>query len=158
MRVDLPDPRSVLRAMLARFARSAGAPEGPEPGTDRTILVEDSRLYRREWQRNAVRIPAEVLIILDGETKPFTTGTGEVRDISLKGARLTRLRLKKAALPLAPFHLHLRFSGKRYEGIEARCIPRRFVIGDDPELGVQFVDLWVNTGATAGGPTRKRGK
>lgn len=158
MRVDLPDPRSVLRAMLARFARSAGVPEGAEPVNDRTILVEDARLYRREWQRNAVRIPAEVEIVLDGEKKPFTTGTGEVRDISLKGARLTRLRLKTAAIPLMPFHLHLRFRGKRYEGIEARCVPRRFVIGADPELGVQFVDLWVNTGAPADGRTRKRGK
>ncbi len=123
---------------------------------DRTILVEVSRLYRREWQRNAVRIPAHVEIILDGEKKPFTTGTGEERDISLKGARLTRLRLKKAAIPLAPFHLHLRFSGKRYEGIEARCIPRRFVIGGDPELGVQFVDLWVNTGAPSERPPKRK--
>lgn len=156
MRVDLPDPRSVLKAMLARFAQSAGVREGDDD--DRSILVEDARLYRREWLRNAVRIPADVVVVLEKGKQLFTTGTGEIRDISLKGARLVNLRLKKAALPLVPFHLHLRFKGKRYDGIEARCVPRRFVLGDVPELGVQFVDLWVQTGASTNKRPRKRAK
>ncbi len=156
MRVDLPDPRTVLSAMLARFAQSAGVRKGH--AADRSILVEDARLYRREWLRNVVRIPADVVVILDRGKRRFTTGTGEIRDISLKGARLVNLRLKKAALPLVPFHLHLRFRGKRYDGIEARCVPRRFVIGEEPELGVQFVDLWVQTGAPSDKMSRKRAK
>lgn len=155
MRVDLPDPRTVLSAMLARFAQSAGVRK--EDATDRSILVEDARLYRREWLRNVVRIPADVDVVLEKGKRLFTSGTGEIRDISLKGARLVNLRLKKASLPLVPFHLHLRFRGKRYDGIEARCVPRRFVLGNVPELGVQFVDLWVQTVATPRKGKRTRG-
>lgn len=156
MRVDLPDPRSVLGAMLARFAQSAGVRK--ERAADRSILVEDARLHRREWLRNVVRIPTDVVVVLEKGKRRFTTGTGEIRDISLKGARLVNLKLRKPALPLVPFHLHLRFRGKRYDGIEARCVPRRFVVGDNPELGVQFVDLWVQTSASPDRSPRKRSR
>jgi hypothetical protein len=102
------------------------------------------RKYVRRWSRNAVNIPARVEIVtLDG--KKFTTGTAIIRDVSLRGARLGRLVLKKAALPARSFRIKLFFKSEPYRGIGALCRPIRFGNGPEFELAVEFEDFWAKT-------------
>ncbi len=102
------------------------------------------RKYFRRWARNAVHIPAKVEIVtLDG--KKFTTGTAVIRDVSLRGARLGRIALKKASFPARAFRIRLLFKSVRYRGIGALCRPIRFGKGSEFELAVEFEDFWART-------------
>ena len=111
---------------------------------------EDSQRVRRtlrQWTRRDVRIPAEVEVLLrDG--KVFTRGTGIIRNISLKGALLGRLVLKKQYLPAQWFRVKLRFRSAKYRGIGALCRPVRFGVGDEFEIAVRFEDFWARTDST----------
>lgn len=99
------------------------------------------RRYLRRWIRNRVSLPALVEVRLE-DGKAFTTGRAIIRDISLRGALLGRIVLKRPCLPARPFHLVLTFKSKVYEGIGAMCRPVRFGKGQDFELAVEFEDLW----------------
>ncbi len=97
--------------------------------------------YFRKWSRNVVHIPTRLEIVtLDG--KRFTTGTAIIRDVSLRGARLGRMVLKKQCLPARSFRIKLYFRSERYRGIGALCRPIRFGKGPEFELAVEFEDLW----------------
>jgi hypothetical protein len=109
--------------------------------------VAEGRNYLRRWMRNDVRIPADVEIVTS-DGRVFTRGTAVIRDVSLKGARLGRLRLRKPFLPIRPFRIRLAFRTPRYRGIGALCRPVRFGAGPEFELGVEFEDFWA--GAEAG--------
>lgn len=118
------------------------SPQGRAPGG----RAAEGRRYLRRWMRNAVRIPAEVEVVTtDGRV--FTRGTAVVRDVSLKGARLGRLRLRKPFLPIRPFRIRLSFRTPRYRGIGALCRPVRFGPGPEFELGVEFEDFWARAEA-----------
>ena len=99
------------------------------------------RKYFRRWSRNSVNIAARVEIItLDG--KKFTSGTAIIRDVSLRGARLGRIVLKKASFPAKTFRIRLFFKSEQYRGIGALCRPIRFGNGPEFELAVEFEDFW----------------
>jgi hypothetical protein len=104
----------------------------------------DARRYFRRWVRNEVDLPAK-LEVLDAAGKRVNTGSAIIRDVSLRGALLTRIKLKKAVLPACAFHLRLTFSSDKYKGIGALCRPIRFGRGTDFELAVEFVDFWART-------------
>ncbi|MFN3487188.1 MAG: hypothetical protein ACK44W_17115, partial [Planctomycetota bacterium] len=87
--------------------------------------------------------------IVTGDGKVFTRGTAVIRDVSLKGALLGRLRLRKPFLPIRPFRIRLAFRTPRYRGIGALCRPVRFGAGADFELGVEFEDFWASAESTA---------
>jgi hypothetical protein len=104
----------------------------------------DARRYFRRWARNEVNIAAKVEILtVDG--KKFTTGTAIIRDVSLRGARLGRLVLKRQALPAKTFRVKVHFRSEKYQGIGALCRPIRFGRGDEFELAVEFEDFWAQT-------------
>ncbi|MBI3273042.1 MAG: hypothetical protein HYZ53_28895 [Planctomycetes bacterium] len=109
---------------------------------DRDLLLSDVRQYYRKWSRQEVLVPSEIVILVDGE-KIFDRGVAQIKDISMKGARLSKMQLKKMVLPMKPFTIRLRFSGKRYKGIAALCKPVRFAGQREFELGVEFQNLWV---------------
>ncbi len=91
-----------------------------------------------------MNIAAKVEIVtLDG--KRFTTGTAIIRDVSLRGARLGRIVLKKASLPAKSFRIRLLFKSAQYRGIGALCRPIRFGKGPEFELAVEFEDFWAKT-------------
>jgi hypothetical protein len=101
----------------------------------------DVRRYFRRWARNAVNIPTKLEIVtLDG--RKHTQGTAIIRDVSLRGARLGRIVLKKASFPAKAFRLKLYFRPERYRGIGALCRPIRFGRGPEFELAVEFEDFW----------------
>lgn len=102
----------------------------------------EARRYMRRWARNAVDLPAKVEILVG--TRRWTVGTALVRDVSLRGARLGRLRLKKGSLPVRPFRIRLSFPSGRYRGVGALCRPVRFVDGPGFELAVEFEDFWAS--------------
>jgi hypothetical protein len=105
----------------------------------------DARRYLRRWVRNEVNLVAKVEILtLDG--RRYTTGTALIRDVSLKGARLGRLVLKKQSLPARSFRVRLTFRSEQYQGIGALCRPIRFGRGPEFELAVEFEDFWAGTG------------
>ena len=108
-----------------------------------------ARRYFRRWGRNEVNIPAKVEI-LSASGRKFTEGTAVIRDVSLRGALLTRIKLKKQALPAVNFRLKLTFSSAKYRGIGAICRPIRFGRGDEFQLAVEFDDFW----AKASGKSR----
>jgi len=102
--------------------------------------------YFRKWARNVVHIPAKMEVVtLDGKT--FTTGTAIIRDVSLRGARLGRMVLRKQCLPARSFRIRLLFRSERYKGIGALCRPIRFGKGPEFELAVEFEDLWARAEA-----------
>jgi hypothetical protein len=103
----------------------------------------DARKYFRKWARTAVSIPAKVEIRLEDGTR-FTTGTAIIRDISLKGARLGKIVLRKQVLPAANFRIQMHFRSDQYEGIGAVCRPIRFGQGKEFEIAVEFEDLWAD--------------
>ena len=102
----------------------------------------ETRRYVRRWARNAVDLAAQVEVLVG--TRRWTTGTAIVRDVSLRGARLGRLKLRKASLPIQPFRLRLTFTSGRYRGVGAVCRPVRFVPGPAFELAVEFEDFWAS--------------
>ncbi len=103
------------------------------------------RSFRR-WARNEVNLPVRLeLVTADGKT--FTTGTAILRDVSLRGARLGRLVLRKQALPARTFTIRLHFKNEAYRGIGALCRPVRFGRGAEFELAVEFEDFWASTDA-----------
>jgi len=106
----------------------------------------DARRYFRRWGRNEVNLPAKVEILTSGGKK-FTSGTATIRDVSLRGALLTSIKLKKAYLPAAAFKVRLTFSSTKYKGIGALARPIRFGRGDVFELAVEFEDFWAQTAA-----------
>jgi len=106
----------------------------------------DARRYFRRWVRNEVDLPAKVEILtLAG--KKVNDGSAIIRDVSLRGALLTRIKLKKSVLPASSFQVKVTFSSDKYKGIGALCRPIRFGRGSDFELAVEFVDFWARTGA-----------
>ena len=102
----------------------------------------ESRRYARRWARNAVDLPARVEILVDG--KRWTIGTALVRDVSLRGARLGRLKLGRDSLPVRTFRIRLTFPSGRYRGVGAVCRPVRFGPGPEFELAVEFEDFWAS--------------
>ena len=105
----------------------------------------DARRYFRRWVRNEVHLPAK-LEILTAKGKKFTEGSAIIRDVSLRGALLTKIKLKKAYLPAASFRVRLTFSSPKYRGIGAICRPIRFGRGATFELAVEFEDFWAKAG------------
>ena len=105
----------------------------------------DARRYFRRWARNEVALPAKVEILLHGGKK-FTDGSAVIQDVSLRGALLTRIQLKKKCLPASTFRVKLTFSSTKYKGIGALCRPIRFGRGADFQLAVEFEDFWAKTG------------
>lgn len=105
----------------------------------------DARRYFRRWVRNEVRLPAKLQILtLDG--KKANEGTALIQDVSLRGALLTQIKLKKKTLPASSFRVRLSFGSDKYKGIGALCRPIRFGRGADFELAVEFEDFWAAAG------------
>jgi len=104
----------------------------------------DARRYFRRWGRNEVNLPAKIEILTPGGKK-FTSGTATIRDVSLRGALLTSIKLKKACLPASSFKVRLTFSSTKYKGIGALARPIRFGRGEVFELAVEFEDFWAQT-------------
>jgi hypothetical protein len=107
----------------------------------------DLRGYPRKWGRRDVRIRADVEI-LEKKDRVFTSGTAVIRNISLRGALLGKLKLKKQMLPAKWFRIKVRFQDAGYSGIGALCRPIRFGKGDDFELAVEFDDFWARADGT----------
>ena len=108
---------------------------------DKKKQIRRHHEYEREFARRKVSIPAQLVIRLpDG--KKFSQGTARVKDISLKGALLSNIRLDKKVFPARKFYLELSFTSNKYSGIHARCAPVRFGSGKRFELGVRFINLW----------------
>jgi hypothetical protein len=109
--------------------------------THPSVLSNEVHRYFRKWSRNVVHIPARLEIVTQ-DGKKHTTGTAVIRDVSLRGARLGRLVLKKASLPARSFRIKLFFHTDKYRGIGALCRPIRFGRGPEFELAVEFEDFW----------------
>jgi hypothetical protein len=106
----------------------------------------EARRYFRRWVRNKVDLAAKIEI-LTAAGKKFTEGSAVIRDVSLRGALLSRIKLKKPILPAASFRVRLTFSSPKYKGIGAICRPIRFGRGEEFELAVEFEDFWAQAGA-----------
>ena len=99
----------------------------------------------RKFVRNAINVPTRVEILLeDGQI--FTTGTALIRDISLRGARIGQISLKKHCLPCEVFRVFLSFRSPETEGIEAMGRPVRFTSVKEFELAIEFDDISVHEG------------
>lgn len=112
-----------------------------QPKIDTPILQN----YIRRWTRQEVSVPAKVEILLEDTGRKFTSGTAIVRNISLNGALLGRVVLKRQMLPARKFKIRLSFNLKSYKGIGALARPVHFGKGREFELGVEFEDLWIHS-------------
>ena len=101
------------------------------------------RPFRREYGRTVINARSHVTILLKNG-RVFDEGRCLVRNISVGGALLSKLRLKKMVLPLANFTIALRISGERsIKDLKGECEIVRLAATDtgEPELGVKFVNL-----------------
>ena len=103
--------------------------------------AHEARRYIRRWSRQAVRLSGRIDVVVG--RKVVDRGTVVVRDVSLRGALLTNLRLKKGGLPVKPFRLRLELRSGRHAEMGAVCIPVRFGRGRTFELAVEFEDFWI---------------
>lgn len=111
----------------------------------RTSLIRDVREHARYIPRREVNLPARIEIRLKDGRK-VNEGKAIVRNISLRGALLGKIVLKKPVLPAARFTIHLQMAGKTHKGIGAVCTPIRFGLGRDFELAVAIDHLWAEEG------------
>lgn len=111
-------------------------------GSDPPASAVARRSFRR-WARNEVNLPVQLEIVIEGG-KTFTKGTAILRDVSLRGGRLSQLVLKKQALPARTFTILLHFRAEAYRGIGALCRPIRFGRGEEFEIAVEFEDFWAS--------------
>ena len=107
----------------------------------RQSLIRDARQHARFTPRREVNLPAKIEVRLRNGRK-WTSGSAIIRNISLKGALLGKILLKKKALPVERFTLHLQVAGHHYKGIGAVCAPVRFGAGKEFELAVRFEHMW----------------
>jgi hypothetical protein len=105
------------------------------------MVAEEIGRYAREYARRKVSIPTQITIRLPNGRK-FSEGTARIKDISLKGALLSNIKVKRNVIPAGKFYIELSFKSRKYSGVHARCMPVRFGTGRSFELGVKFVDLW----------------
>ena len=96
----------------------------------------------RKFARNVINLPGKIEIHYE-DGSLFTTGTAVVRDMSVKGARLGKILLRRQMLPAARFWIQLTFEDAQYQGIGAICRPVRFGPGKEFELAVEFENFWV---------------
>jgi hypothetical protein len=124
-------------------ATGAGTPAAAAVPPSRQSLIQDAvHEHLRQNPRRDVFLPARITICRRNG-KRFDAGTAIVRNISLKGALLAKILLKKKALPAERFTIHLQMAGRRYKGIGAVCEPVRFgTDGKDFELAVAFKEMW----------------
>ncbi len=111
-------------------------------GDTKILHRSDTRRYFRNWARNAVSLPAKIEIRTE-DGKLFTSGSAIIRDISLKGALLAKMVLKRGALPAAVFRFHMEFKSAEMAGIGAVARPIRWGQGREFEIAVEFEDLWI---------------
>ncbi len=102
------------------------------------------RPFRRQYGRVQIDTPAKLAVMLEkGEV--FDEGTCVVRNISVGGALLTGIKLRKMVLPLANFTIVLRVAGDHsLKDLRGECEVVRLAEAADtgePELGVRFVNL-----------------
>jgi hypothetical protein len=62
------------------------------------MLISELHQYCRKFQRQHVKLDANIEIVTS-DGKSFNKGTATVEDISLKGALLTNINLKRPYLP-----------------------------------------------------------
>lgn len=103
--------------------------------------ADEARRYFRRWSRQAVRLSARVEVVVG--RKVVDRGSAVVRDVSLRGALLSDLRLRKGGLPLKPFRLRLELRSGKLAEMGAICAPIRFGRGRSFELAVEFEDFWI---------------
>jgi len=141
--------RSTVTKILNRDPNYSASPETREKvfsaaetlGYDFTTI---RRPFRREYGRALVNANAGISIVLEnGEI--FDEGECVTRNISVGGALLTSLKLKKMVLPLANFTIVLKMAGEHLlKNLVGECEVVRLSEAADtgePELGVRFVNL-----------------
>ena len=101
----------------------------------------EARRYIRRWSRQSVQLSGRLEVVVG--RKVVDRGTAVVRDVSLRGALLTRLKLRKNSLPVKPFRLRLELRSGRHAEMGAVCVPVRFGRGKAFELAVEFEDFWI---------------
>jgi hypothetical protein len=110
-------------------------------------LDEETRRRLRRATRRDVRIAADVEIILRSG-KRFSKGTAIIRNVSLRGALIGKLVLRKRVLPAEWFRIRVEFRSRDYRGVGALCKPVRFGGGSEFEIAVEFDDLWAGSRGT----------
>ena len=119
-------------------------PTPEESKTRLARLFDMSQDHRRVYRRNEVNMPA-FLTVLNQDERVYTRGTALVKNLSMQGALLTNLKLRRGAFPANGFIILLRMKGPKVSGVRARCRPVRFTKGRELGLGVEFDELWVET-------------
>ena len=99
--------------------------------------------YMRRWERRGIVIPCKVSIVLEDSGMIYTRGMAVIRNISLTGALLGRIVLKKPSLPIKHFKIRLEFDTDKYSGTGATAKPIHFGKAKAFELGIAFEELWI---------------
>jgi len=130
------DPRySASEETKERVFRAA-----EELGYDFTTI---RRPFKREYGRTEMASPCELVITLEnGEI--FDSGTAVVKNLSVGGMLLSRVRLPRMVLPLQNFTMLAKFREiPELKDLVGECEIVRFADSSesgDPELGVRFIN------------------
>ncbi len=101
------------------------------------------RPFKREYGRSDVNSPCELTVTLE-DGKIFDSGEALVRNLSVGGALITRIRTTRQMLPLQNFTFLLKFLDvPSLEGIVGECELVRLAGSTEdgePEVGVRFIN------------------
>ena len=99
------------------------------------------RAHRRSHERRPANLPGQ-LALFGADGSCFDEGTCLVSDIAICGASLEEVNLPKGKLPVDPFTITLRMSGKKRELVEVRGrVVRLRHDGKSLRLGIAFHDV-----------------
>lgn len=101
------------------------------------------RPFKREYGRSDVASPCHVTVTLEDGTA-FDSGEATVRNLSVGGALISKIRLERQVLPLQNFTLLLKFTDiPSLEGLIGECEVVRLAGSTEdgePEIGVRFIN------------------
>lgn len=97
--------------------------------------------HKRRWPRIPVNLPADLELYRFNNPEMYEEGNAKVDNISMGGAYLSQINLKKGSIPSDSFSFILGIDQPRLKNWEAECKMVRLKINGALTAGIQFVNL-----------------
>jgi len=97
--------------------------------------------HERQQKRIPVNLPAQFEIYRLATPHVGEQGNAKVKDISLDGANLSHIHLKKGNIPSEAFRVLLKIDQPPLRNWQAECEVARFRVHEDISAGVQFINI-----------------
>ncbi len=97
--------------------------------------------HKRRWPRILINLPADLELYSFSNPEMHEEGNAKVDNISMGGAYLSQINLKKGSIPSESFSFMLGIDQPRLKNWEAECKMVRLKINGALTAGIKFVNL-----------------